>query len=252
MIGRHRKFFTPAQLFTNGEQGAFYVPSPTFNGAQALFQDSAGTVPVTADGDPVGLMLDKSGNGNHATQEVSSSRTLYNVAGELKSLEGDGVDANIASQSAVPWLTSDTADAFFAIAFKPNSRSGSYVVHCDGDTGDQTNQAFSLLSWVDGNHRVNIGGTPFDITATLDTVIVYCQFNKITGAGVISWNGGAEETITVGIISRTDQIMRLFSRETGAFFNGKIYGVIGAEGPVSFDNRRNVMNYLAVLAGVTL
>jgi len=67
------------QLFSAGEQGAIYVPRPIVLGAQALFQDAAGTVPVTADGDPVGLMLDKSGNGNHATQEVSSSRTLYNV-----------------------------------------------------------------------------------------------------------------------------------------------------------------------------
>lgn len=33
-----------------------------------LFQDVAGTVPVTKDGDPVGLIRDKSGNGNHATQ----------------------------------------------------------------------------------------------------------------------------------------------------------------------------------------
>jgi len=81
---------------------------------------------------------------------------------------------------------------------------------------------------------------------------VYCQFNKITGVGVISWNGGAEETIAVGNESNSTLPMRLFSRADGVFFNGKIYGVIGAEGPVSFENRRNVMNNLAGLAGVTL
>ena len=47
-----------AQLFGNGEQGAMYVPQPTLLGEQVLYQDAAGTVPVTADGDPVGLMLD--------------------------------------------------------------------------------------------------------------------------------------------------------------------------------------------------
>ncbi|KUP93875.1 hypothetical protein [Tritonibacter horizontis] len=30
-----------------------------------LYQDAAGVVPVTADGDPVRRVLDKSGNGNH-------------------------------------------------------------------------------------------------------------------------------------------------------------------------------------------
>ena len=48
--------FTPAQLFANGEQGAWYDPSDL----TTLFQDSAGTTPVTAVEQPVGLMLDKS------------------------------------------------------------------------------------------------------------------------------------------------------------------------------------------------
>lgn len=45
-----------AAMFAGGEQGAWYEPSLT-NGT--LFQDSAGTTPVTAVGQPVGLMLDK-------------------------------------------------------------------------------------------------------------------------------------------------------------------------------------------------
>jgi len=79
-------------LFSAGEQGAFYIPRPIVNGKQALFQDSAGTVPVTADGDPVGKMLDKSGNGNHATQTVSVSRPIYRTDGTLHWLEFDGLD----------------------------------------------------------------------------------------------------------------------------------------------------------------
>lgn len=57
---------TPAQLallrgdmrglFYGGEQGAWYDPSDM----ATLFQDAEGTIPVTASGDPVGLMLDKS------------------------------------------------------------------------------------------------------------------------------------------------------------------------------------------------
>lgn len=43
-------------LFAGGKQGVWYDPSDK----STLFQDVAGTVPVTKDGDPVGLMLDKS------------------------------------------------------------------------------------------------------------------------------------------------------------------------------------------------
>jgi len=44
------------QLFRNGEVGAWLEPRDI----STLYQDSAGTIPVTTDGDPVGLVLDKS------------------------------------------------------------------------------------------------------------------------------------------------------------------------------------------------
>ena len=46
----------PSQLFLTGEQGVWYDPSDL----STLFKDAKGTQPVTTDGDPVGLMLDKS------------------------------------------------------------------------------------------------------------------------------------------------------------------------------------------------
>lgn len=55
-IERRIREFPPEKLFANGEQGALYEPWDL----TTLYQDSAGTTPVTADADPVGLMLDKS------------------------------------------------------------------------------------------------------------------------------------------------------------------------------------------------
>jgi hypothetical protein len=48
--------FTPADLFKLGEQGAWYDPSDF----STMFQYSSGTTPVTAVGQQVGLILDKS------------------------------------------------------------------------------------------------------------------------------------------------------------------------------------------------
>lgn len=51
-----RSGFSPKALFANGEQGVWYDPSDL----TTLFQDAAGTIPVTAVEQPVGLVLDKS------------------------------------------------------------------------------------------------------------------------------------------------------------------------------------------------
>ncbi len=60
-------------LFAAFEPGAWYDPSDM----STLFQDSAGTVPVTAVEQPVGRMLDKSGRGNHASQATTTKRPTY-------------------------------------------------------------------------------------------------------------------------------------------------------------------------------
>ena len=74
--GQHKPYiFKPEDLFFLGEQGAYYSPGDL----STLFQDAAGTTPVTADGDPVGLAVDKSGNAVDAVQSVSAARPQYKI-----------------------------------------------------------------------------------------------------------------------------------------------------------------------------
>lgn len=67
--------FNVKSLFAKGEQGVWYDPSDL----STLFQDSAGTTPVTAVGQPVGKMLDKSGRANHATQATAAARPVLSA-----------------------------------------------------------------------------------------------------------------------------------------------------------------------------
>lgn len=53
--------WTPAQLFLTGDKGAWYDPSDF----STMWQDTAGTTAVTATGQTVKRIDDKSGNGNH-------------------------------------------------------------------------------------------------------------------------------------------------------------------------------------------
>lgn len=89
--------WTPAALFAQGQQGVWYVSSPTYNGVQVLWKDSAGTDPVTTDGDVVGRRDDLSGNGNHLTQSTMSAKFIYRTDGTLHWLESDNVDDRMAA-----------------------------------------------------------------------------------------------------------------------------------------------------------
>jgi len=83
-----------ASLFVNGEQGAWFDPTDL----NTLFQDAAGTTPVTAIGQPVGLIRDKSGNNNHASQAVAKARpVLQQDDGGRFYLAFDGVDDFLAT-----------------------------------------------------------------------------------------------------------------------------------------------------------
>ena len=84
-----KRLFSPASLFRNSEQGLWYDPSDL----STLFQDSAGTTPVTAVEQPVGKILDKSGRGNHATQATSASRPVLSARVNLLTKSEDFSDA---------------------------------------------------------------------------------------------------------------------------------------------------------------
>ena len=116
--------FSPASLFAGGIAGAWYDPSDL----TTLFQDSAGTTPVTASGQPVGKMLDKSGNGNHATQATSSKRPTYMSGSGLHWLAFDGADDVL----DVPLIAQGVWD--YAMAYAPAARDF-LVSHRTGSPG---------------------------------------------------------------------------------------------------------------------
>ena len=84
--------FSVLNWFAKGEQGAWYDPSDL----TTLFQDSAGTTPVTAVEQPVGLMLDKSGRGNRAFQATAGNRPVLSARVNLLTKTEDF--------SVSPWL----------------------------------------------------------------------------------------------------------------------------------------------------
>ena len=75
-------------LWGGGGKGWWRDPSdPT-----ARFKDAAGGTPASADGDALGRLSDKSGNGNHFTQSTPSKIPIFKTAGGLCWAKPDGLD----------------------------------------------------------------------------------------------------------------------------------------------------------------
>ena len=78
-----------ARAIAAANNGLLFDPSDM----STLFQNYAGTVPVTAVEQPVGKMLDKSGNGYHATQSITASRPVLSARYNLLTKTEDFSDA---------------------------------------------------------------------------------------------------------------------------------------------------------------
>ena len=108
LTGMQRRRDTPAFIFANGEPGVWLDPSDP----ATVFSDTAGTTQAGI-GDPVALVLDKSGNGNHATQPTLASRPILREADGLRYLEFDGVDDFLATPTITPGT--DKAQVFAGV-----------------------------------------------------------------------------------------------------------------------------------------
>ena len=103
--------FSPANLFAAGENGAWYDPSDL----STMFQDAAGTIPVTAPGQPVGLIKDKSGRGNHASQTTPGNRPIYQTDGSGRSFLVFNGTSSFVTPSAVQTGSSDKMQVFCGV-----------------------------------------------------------------------------------------------------------------------------------------
>jgi hypothetical protein len=102
-------------LFATGRRGAWYDPSDR----ATLFQDLDGTQPVTAFGQPVGVMLDKSGTGAHMTAFNAARRPVWmqdNATG-APYLNFDGIDDGMVTPS-IDWGAAKRVTVCAAIEYR--------------------------------------------------------------------------------------------------------------------------------------
>lgn len=231
-------------LFAGGKQGAFYDPSDK----STLFQDVAGTVPVTKDGDPVALMRDKSGNGNHATQSVSTSRPIYKTDGILHWLKPDGVDDRLFTDYIVKPPMS-----LYVGTYTPNTDNISeQAMVSSGQIGGPLNDFAFYMS--KGELRFTTYSSQYIANAITfppeSPQVVYVKGTR-TNVTLGTVGGASKSGVATG--EWATNYMRLFHDENGGRRGGQpFYGLCLVEEDLPSDKSNQVGQYLAKKSGATL
>jgi hypothetical protein len=243
-------------LFGAGQQGAFFIPKPVVLGSQVLFQEAAGTTPVTADGDPVGLMLDISGRDNHASQSASAARPIYRTDGVLHWLEPDGVDDFMVTQT----VAFSSYDKFILIAGCTGTpKSDPSIIASQGTSTGNYSSLFSRAgsglndfpATVSGG--VFAGSREFFDSGSYDPLVLTAIADQQRPIVSIDVNNVASEQSTDAQASWVDSSIHLGQRnfDGAGPMDGKLYGIAWVLGNAG-DNVADAQQYMAALSGVTL
>lgn len=128
--------------------------SVDFDAKKALtswFTDSAGTTPVTASGDKIGLWNDATGHGYNAAQTISNNRLNALLTGTRWTATGDGTDDNLLST----YLATATDFSVFIDVDVPATMALTQIVFGAVDTGPANR--FQIGFNTSGNFVAGVG-----------------------------------------------------------------------------------------------
>ena len=229
--------FNPLSLFAAGEKGVWFDPTDI----STLFQDAAGTQPVTAVGQKVGRILDKSGNGNHATQSNAAFQPTYQIdnegnpnltfSGSYNQLVTRPIDFTATAQMMVGVglhvVGSASAAAALELGADVESVNGSFLFGAPSSTADHslylrgTSTIAARVDNISDGDDVIIG--LFDISQATKELELIPRLNRVQLSGSqITWTGTTAGTGNFGNLP-----LFMGARSGGGLpFQGKIYQVI--------------------------
>jgi len=208
-------------LFSAGEQGAWYDPSDF----STMFQDAAGTIPVTAVGQAVGRILDKSGRGNHATQTTSTKRPVLQQGANGKYyLLFDGIDDALQTAS-VNFTGTDKVTLWAGVSKLSDAARGMIV-----EFGNVQLNSFRLNSSISNvtagaAYRFDTSGS-IEAFSSTNTIYPAPITNTVTGIGDILNN-----ICTIKVNNVNSDFLKSGSTGTGNYGNYPLF--IGSRGATS-------------------
>ena len=223
LAARPRRVFSPAQVVG---LSAWYDPSDL----TTLFQDVAMTVPVTAAGQSVAAMRDKSGQGRHLTQPTVGKRPIFRTSGTVHWLETDGVDDELTVGSRLGLSSNPDVTVVAALRIETLAASDRRVFEIGQGTGALAG-TFGTEGWA---WRHNNGNAIFGAsTPGIDHVATWQRAAGASYDGGQFFRDGVQQARTSSsnpavMPSNTVNMTTLFSGGTPAvnFAAQRLYGLV--------------------------
>ena len=257
----------PTSIFQASEPGFWAEVKPS-----VLWQDTARTTPVTADGDPVASwQLNTASGVIYATQTTAGNRPIYKTDGTLHWLEFNGAVSN--RWLVTPMITPGTNKAqvfagvrklsdagFQAIAemsANPNTNTGSFSLSCGVLTGDSSRRTWSTV--ISGTSLGIVGGAA--VYPSPDTRVISIQ-NDLSFATApeetIMRLNGVQQVLTFSVGTPGTGNFNAYPLYVGARggttapFNGHIYNLIVRFGSnLTLAQTTQVERWIGTKTGVT-
>ena len=209
-----------------------------------MWEESTRITQVSADGDPVGAWDDKSGNGNHWIQAISSQRPLYkeNFNTSYQGLKFDGGD----------YLHSDPLMSEIA---------QDYTIFFVADTTIKRNYLFDttsgrwVMGWVSDTSFGYFDGTTWKATATGifgPTLITYRLNSADSTSGKVHFDRILLQETTYSPRAIGTAVSLGAAAVPGWYWNGHIASMIMYAGNLTEPQIADVENFLAEQYGITL
>lgn len=227
-----------AWLFDASEVGGWYDATDL----STLFQDSAGTIPVTAPGDRVGRWEDKSGNGYHLLQTSASARPTYQTDGTYHWVETDGISQWLKA-AFTSTATFTRISAFRQITLTSDDRVFGGGAAQGGELVQRPGPSLRMQSGVNAD--------PFSTIALAEDAVL----TEVFAGTSSSYAVGNDDPTTVSAGTNNPGGLAIGAGYNGSvsfnYGNMRFYGVVMIAGSLT-PWVRQVRKRLAAISGATL
>jgi len=244
--------FSPASLFRNGEQGAWYDPSDL----STLFQED-GTTPAVVDG-VVGKVLDKSGNGHHIVQATDTKCPILKQDGSLYYLDFDGTDDCLQTSSNIDFTATDAMSVFAGARKETDATEvvAELSNNIGGATGAFRLNVVSSDRWRYSSKGANLVNADGDNYVPPITSVLTGLSDISDDSCIIRVNGAQEDIATgdQGAGNYGDHPLNVGARNNGAGLqlDGRIYGLIVRGASSTAAEIASAEAYIALKTGVSI